>query len=254
MKWAVAGKGGVGKTTLSAGLARSLSSVGRQIVLIDSDPDPNLAGALAIRTEDERLTPLVEIRELVEQRIGTEGMLRLNPDVSDIPEQYQIEVAPGLRLMVVGAVQQGGSGCACSANVLVKSLIQHMLLDDGQDVLVDLEAGVEHLGRATVDKVDALLAVAEPSARSIETVSRIRRLAHEIRLDRVWVVANRVESDSHLSRLRDAVSPLPVIGWIGVHPGVRQAEDNGQDAYLTCEPFARQIDTIRDSLLEKAVG
>ena len=252
MKWAVAGKGGVGKTTLCAGLGRSLAAAGRSVVLIDSDPDPNLAASLGLPIEDERLQPLVDSRELIEERIGTEGMLRLNPDVSDIPEKHQIHVAPDISLLVVGAIQQGGAGCACSANVLVRSLIQHFLLNDQQDVLVDLEAGVEHLGRATVGRVDALLAVAEPTPRSIDTVSRIRRLAHEINLDRVRVIANRISSSDDLAAVRQGVHPLPVVGCVGVHAGVRQADLERHDAYLNCQPFAEEIDTIRDNLMTDA--
>ena len=253
MKWAIAGKGGVGKTTLCAGLARSLVAAGRRVIAIDSDPDPNLAGALGIRAEGERLRPLVESRKLIEERIGSGGLMRLNPDVSDIPSKHQVEVAPGLSLMVVGACQQGGAGCACGANVLVKSIIQHLLLNEDQDVLVDLEAGVEHLGRATVGQVDALLAVAEPAPRSIETVGRIHRLASEIKLDRVWVIGNRVDGPEALDRLRSGVSPLPVVGWSGVHAGVRQAEADGNDAYLVCAEFAQQADAIRDMLLDRAL-
>ena len=252
MKWAIAGKGGVGKTTICAGLARALAAAGRRVVLIDADPDPNLAGALGLPIDDQRLRPLVESKKLIEERIGTEGLLRLNPDVSDIPAQCQVTVAPGLSLMVVGAVQEGGGGCACSANVLVKSLIQHMLLGDDQDVLIDMEAGVEHLGRATVGRVDALLAVAEPTARSVETVGRIRRLASEIRLEKVLVIGNRIESEDDLTRLRELVAPLPVLGWAGSHAGVRRAEVERKDAYLACSEFALQIDEIRAMLLARA--
>lgn len=252
MKLAVAGKGGVGKTTLCAGLARSLVAAGRQVIAVDSDPDPNLAGALGVWPDGEKLRPLVESRKLIEERIGTAGLLRLNPDVSDIPSKHCIEVAPGLSLMIVGAVQEGGAGCACSANVLVKSLIQHLLLNEDQDVLVDMEAGVEHLGRATVGKVDALLAVAEPSPRSIETVGRIHRLASQIKLEKVWVVANRIGSPADLKRFTQAVAPLPTVGWIGLNPAVRQAEAERQDAYLACPEFAQQADAIRDILLDRA--
>jgi len=200
----------------------------------------------------EELRPLVESRKLIEERIGTEGLLRLNPDVSDIPSHHCVQVADGLSLMVVGAVQEGGAGCACGANVLVKSLIQHLLLNEDQDVLVDMEAGVEHLGRATVGKVDALLAVAEPSPRSIETVGRIHGLASQINLQKVWVVANRIGSPTDLDRFTQAVAPLPTVGWIGLNPGVKEAEAQRQDAYLACPEFAQQADAIRDILLDRA--
>ena len=252
MKLAVAGKGGVGKTTLCAGLARSLAAAGRQVIAVDADPDPNLAGALGVWPDGEKLLPLVESRKLIEERIGTEGLLRLNPDVSDIPSQHCIQVAKGLSLMIVGAVQEGGAGCACSANVLVKSLIQHLLLNEDQDVLVDMEAGVEHLGRATVGKVDALLAVAEPSPRSIETVGRIHRLANQIGLEKVWAVANRIGSPADLDRFSQAVAPVPTVGWIGLSPAIRQAEAERQDAYLSCPEFTQQADAIRDILLDRA--
>jgi len=254
MKWAVAGKGGVGKTTVTAGLARSLAALGRHVFLIDADPDPNLAGALGFALADseaDRLKPLVESRDLIEERIGTEGLLRLNPDLSDIPGQFRIEIAPGLWLMVVGAIGHGGGGCACGANVLVKSLIGHVLLEQSEDVLLDLEAGVEHLGRATVGEVDALLVVAEPSPRSLETIGRIRRLAGQIGLKRILAVGNRVDTEAQADWLRDQLGPVPLLGFIGQHPGVRQAETERQDAYLSCAEFAGQVDAIRDTLLDR---
>jgi len=255
MKWAVAGKGGVGKTTVTAGLARSLAALGRHVFLIDADPDPNLAGALGValgsQADDHRLRPLVQSRDLIQERIGAQGLLRLNPDLSDIPEQFRVQVGPNLWLMVVGAVGTGGGGCACGANVLVKSLIGHVLLEQREDVLIDLEAGVEHLGRATVAQVDALIVVAEPSPRSVETIARIRTLAGQIGLTRILAVGNRVDGQAQADRLREQLDPVPLVGLIGEHPGVRRADAQRQDAYLSCPEFAGQVDAIRDTLLDR---
>ena len=133
---------------------------------------------------------------------------------------------------------------------IVKSLVQHVLLEEQQDVLIDLEAGVEHLGRATVGRIDALLAVAEPTPRSFATVERIRHLAGQIKLKRVWVVGNRVAGPEDQKRLRDGVAPLPLLGCVGFHQGVRDAEIAGRDAYLTCAAFAREVDALRQMLLD----
>ncbi|MDP6490378.1 MAG: AAA family ATPase [Kiritimatiellia bacterium] len=231
MKLAVTGKGGVGKTTLSALLARALHHQGHSVFCIDADPDSNLAATLGC-AEWERIRPLVDLKALIEERTGvkpgtTGGMFRLNPEVSDIPASYGVDI-DGVRVLVAGAVKKGGSGCYCPENALLHALISHVLLDPGSALVLDMEAGVEHLGRGTVSNVDALLVVVNPGRRSIETALRIRRMAADIGLEQVAVVANRVRTPADEAFIRDALPNLPVLGVLPEDETLLAADCTGQ--------------------------
>ncbi len=231
MKLAVTGKGGVGKTTLSALLARALRKQGHSVYCIDADPDSNLAASLGC-AEWERIRPLVDLKALIEERTGvkpgtTGGMFRLNPEVSDIPDSYGVDI-DGIRVLVAGAVKRGGSGCYCPENSLLHALVSHVLLDPGSALVLDMEAGVEHLGRGTVRSVDALLVVVNPGRRSIETALRIRRMATDIGLDRIAVVANRIRTPEDEAFIRDALPNLPVLGVIPEDEALLAADCTGQ--------------------------
>ena len=150
MKLAVTGKGGVGKTTVSALIAHHLKASGLDVIAIDADPDANLAACLGY-TGSKPIEPLVHLKELIEERTGvkpgtTGGMFRLNPFVEDIPEQYAVDVA-GIRLLVAGAVKKGGSGCYCPENTMIRALVSHLLLERDDALVLDMEAGIEHLER-----------------------------------------------------------------------------------------------------------
>ena len=187
MKLAVSGKGGVGKTTLTALLARRLVEQGRRVLAVDADPDANLAAALDFPSP-ESIVPIVQMKELIAERMGTRPgavgtYFKLNPKVDGLPATHCLE-HEGLKLIVMGMVRQGGAGCACPENMFLKALLDHILLGPDEDVLVDMEAGLEHLGRATASSVDGLLVVVEAGLRSVETLERIRRLAADIGLKR----------------------------------------------------------------------
>src|SRR5512136_1191530 len=208
VKIAVTGKGGVGKTTIAAGLARIFGARGHRAVALDMDPSPNLASSLSCGPEAANLLPLVEMEDLVLERTGAppEGagtVFRINPKVDDIPERFGIPCRDGVRLLVLGSIRTGGGGCFCPANALARRLVDH--LTGSSDILImDMEAGVEHLGRGTTRTVEALLVVTEPTVKSVEAAGQIVRLARDLGITRIYGVINKVrdrEGEPFISRL-----------------------------------------------------
>ncbi len=208
MKLAVAGKGGVGKTTLTALLGEYLARRGQDVWLVDADTALSLGPALGL-TPDVIPTPLVANTALIRERVGQDGFIRLNPQVDDLPERLRVQVN-GMSLLVMGSVAGAGGGCACAANSLVKALLGHLVMGPGQWVLVDLEAGVEHLGRGTVQSVDGLLVVSEPSLRGLQTAAHVARLARDLGLSRQALVLNRAAAESLPPDLHD-LPPLAAV-------------------------------------------
>ena len=231
MKLAISGKGGVGKTTVAALLASALRSAGHHVIAIDADPDANLLAAMGY-PEPDSVPPLVELKALIEERTGVKpgtvgGMFKLNPRVDDLPEQYAVNV-DGVKVLVAGAVKKGGSGCYCPENALVRNLIAHVLLDDNTSLILDMEAGVEHLGRGTIEAVDHLLIVVDPGRRAIETARRVRTLAGDIGLKRVSVVGNRIRSAEDEQFLRDALPGMEFAGMVPFDDSIVGAERDGR--------------------------
>src|SRR5574341_1650514 len=217
MKLAITGKGGVGKTTLTALLAQTYADMGRQVLAVDADPSPCLAGALGFPAElRAQLKPIAEMDALIEERTGATpgavgGFFTLNPRVDDLPERFSVR-RRGVRLLEMGAVDVGGSGCICPESALLKTLFTHLMFRKDDVLLLDMYAGVEHLGRATVDFVDAMLVVAEPTRRSLGTAAQIRKLAADIGLTRLWLVGNKVRDDAEAAFLKDETPGIPVLG------------------------------------------
>ena len=200
MKLAISGKGGVGKTLLAALLATKYTGEGFSVLAIDSDPDANLAATLGF-PNPEGIIPISDMKDLVEERTGTSGgksapYFKLNPRVEDdIPEKYAIKYN-NIRLMRMGRVKQGGSGCYCAENTLVRALLAHLLLARNEIIILDTAAGIEHLGRGTATAVDKLLIVVEPGRRSIETAHEIVKLADDIGITKIAAVGNKIRSES----------------------------------------------------------
>ena len=231
MKIAVTGKGGVGKTTVAALLACALRQHGRDVFAIDADPDANLAACLGYEHAQD-IAPLVSLKDLIAERTGVEpgttgGMFRLNPFVADIPKKYAVTVR-GIQVLVAGAVKKGGAGCYCPENSMLRALVSHLLLEEDTALVLDMEAGVEHLGRGVVQAVDHLLIVVNPGQRSIETAFRIRDLAADIGLTRLGVVANRVRSPEDEAFIRKSLPDLPVLGVLPDDEAILAADRAGQ--------------------------
>jgi CO dehydrogenase maturation factor len=236
MKIAITGKGGVGKTTLTALLAQGYADAGRQVLAVDADPSPCLAGALGFPDElRSQLHPIAEMDELIEERTGAKpgtigGFFALNPRVDDIPERFSV-LHRGVRLLEMGSVDVGGSGCICPEAAMLKTLFTHLMFRKDDVLLLDMYAGVEHLGRATVDFVDAMLIVVEPTRRSLGTAAQIKKLANDIGLTRLYLVGNKVRDDDE-SQFLDSQSPgLPVLGFLPADMAVQEADRLGLPVY-----------------------
>jgi CO dehydrogenase maturation factor len=252
MKLAVTGKGGVGKTTVVAGLARALAERGQKVLAIDCDPASNLALALGF-PPDQRLTPIAEMKELIAERTESKpgsmgGFFKLNPRVDDLPEKYFLE-KDGVRLMVMGTVQKGGGGCVCPENVMVRTLVTHLLIGRGEAVILDMEAGVEHLGRATARAVDKLIVVVEPGQRSIEVAQKIRRLAADIGLKSIALVGNKIRSQTDRDFLLSRMADFPFAGFLSYDPRVVEADLAGKPPYLDNPEFQQVMRGILDKVM-----
>jgi CO dehydrogenase maturation factor len=256
MKLAIVGKGGVGKTTLAAALARRLAALGQPMVAVDADPDGNLASALGI-SEDRLPKPIAQMRQLVLERTGAkdEGtglMFKLNPKVDDLPGRFSVD-AQGVRLLVLGTVERGGKGCMCPEGAVLKALMQHLLLRVTDHVILDMEAGLEHMGRASASGVDAMISVVEPGMRSVHTAARIRQLASEIGVERTFVVTNKISRQDELDRLERALSGQIILGTLPYDSQLARADLEGRPVVLGGGPFGEAVDRIGEAL-EQQLG
>jgi len=234
VKLAISGKGGVGKTTVSALLAGALALTGRKVIALDADPDANLASALGVPLE-EPITALAEMQDLIRERTGArEGYgsyFKLNPRVDDIPEAYARRIG-NIRLLVLGGIRAGGDGCLCPATALLKALLVHLILGRDDALIMDMEAGIEHLGRATAQSMDALIVVVDPTPWSHQTAAVVRKLAGDIGLKNVFAVANRIDDPTRLEDIRRRLGEVPLIGHLPfderLAEGIVAAEPGGE--------------------------
>ncbi len=234
MKLAISGKGGVGKTTFSALLIRTLNEQGKHVLAIDADPDANLAGAVGIEGA-ENITPISEMRELIFERTGAQpgsigGYFKLNPKVDDLPDALSARLG-NIKLMRLGGVKKGGAGCICPESTLLKVLVTHIVLARNEVVVMDMEAGIEHLGRSTASAVDRLMVVVEPGRRSIDTADHIKRLASEIGLKNITVIGNKIRGPQDEAFLRKHLSDFEFLGFIPYDDALIEADLHGVSPY-----------------------
>jgi CO dehydrogenase maturation factor len=256
MKIAISGKGGVGKTTLAGVMARTLSAQKETVLAIDADPDANLASAVGVSPEKvANITPLAEMTKFIEERTETKkggygSIFKLNPKVDDIPEKFSIH-HKGVKLLILGSVPQGGGGCFCPENVLLKNLLSHLFIQRNETVIVDMEAGLEHLGRGSTGYVDAFIVVVEPGMRSIQTAQQIRKLASDLGIKRVFIVGNKVQSPEDKSVITDNLKDFPILGLMGYNPKILEADRKGVSPYDIDEQVKSEVYAILDNLREQ---
>jgi len=254
MKIAITGKGGVGKTTLAALLAQAYAEMGRQVLAVDADPSPCLAGALGFpETLREQLHPIAEMDDLIEERTGAKpgtvgGFFTINPRVDDIPERFSV-LHRDVRLLEMGSVDIGGSGCICPESAMLKTLFTHLLFRKDDILILDMYAGVEHLGRATVDFVDAMLVVVEPTRRSLGTAAQIKKLANDIGLSRLWLVGNKIRNTDEVDFLSNETPDIPILGTLPADLAVQEADRLGVAVYDHVPALHQAATIMANSLL-----
>lgn len=257
MKLAISGKGGVGKSTVAAAFALLLDQRGEKVLAVDADPDANLSSALGIsEQEKKKITPLAQQRILIEERTGAKvrqygQMFKLNPHVSDIAERYAY-MHRNIALLVLGAVEKGGGGCACPENVLLKALVTDLVLYKNESLIMDMEAGIEHLGRATARGVDAMLVVIEPGQRSIESAVRIIKMAHDIGLTKIKFLANKVTCPDDAEFIGKALQDQRIIGYLPFTEEIRNSDKLGISVLDGMSDSLRmQFEGILDEVLKE---
>jgi CO dehydrogenase maturation factor len=200
MKIAITGKGGSGKTTISAGLSLLFSNEGKEVIAVDCDPDTNLGITLGVEGAD-KIVPISEMKELIANRTGVESLdrpqtfFKLNPKVDDIPDKFSVKL-DNIRLLVMGKVNKASGGCMCPENTFTKSLISHLVLSQDQVVILDMVAGTEHLGRGTARAVDIFIIAVEPTQISVTTALQIKKLSQELGIKKIYFVGNKITDES----------------------------------------------------------
>ena len=251
MKLAITGKGGVGKTTLSSTLARLYADEGRTVLAADVDPDANLGLALGLSQEEvDRIVPISKMRTLVEERTGATAankFFKLNPYVADIPDTFSKDIN-GVKLLVMGTVDVGGSGCVCPEHVMLKSILSSLTYRKGDVVIMDMEAGLEHLGRGTAMNMDQFIVVIEPGARSVQTYHNVKRLASDLGIKRVRVVANKVRDQRDEEFVKKSIPAEDLLGIVHYNTEVIDADRNGESPYDYSPTAIEEIRKIKEIL------
>jgi CO dehydrogenase maturation factor len=255
MKLAITGKGGVGKTTVSSLLARLFAAEGNNVVAIDANPDANLAAALGFSEDEvEGITPVAEMKDLIQERTGAApeslgSFFKVNPKVDDIPERFSIQ-KDNIKLLVMGTVKKGGSGCLCPEGSMIRSLLSHLVLSRSDVVIMDMDAGVENLGRGTAKAVDAFIIVVEPGTRSFQTARAIRNLAKDLGVTKSYIIGSKVRDETDRKYIIDNLPDFEVLGFMKFNPEIAEADRIGKAVYDTAPNAIADIKIIKDKLEE----
>jgi len=255
MKIAITGKGGTGKTTLAGVLAHLSNEDGFTVLAVDADPDANLASAIGIPEKlAASIKPISEQRQLIKERTGANPrqfgqLFKINPTVNDIPDDFSLDYH-GIKLLVMGAVRKGGEGCACPENVLLKNLLSDIILNRNEMVIVDMEAGIEHLGRATAGAIDRMLIVVEPGSRSIDTATAIKNLGEDIGLHEFGVIGNKIRNEKQAEWVRSQFESSQILGMIPYSESIQEADLRREPLIATLDAQAKaEFQKIYRSLL-----
>ncbi|MBI4331255.1 MAG: AAA family ATPase [Chloroflexi bacterium] len=254
MKIAITGKGGVGKTTMASLLSKAFAASGYSVLAIDANPDPNLAMALGVDPSVlKKLVPVSQMEELIEERTGAKpgasgAYFKLNPRVDDIPDRFSIAL-DGIRLLYMGTVERGGGGCICPESTMLKMLTTHLVLRRSEVVVMDMDAGFEHVGRGTASGVDAFIVVVEPGQRSLQTARAIQKLAGDIGVSRVFVVGSKTKSDDERAFIRDNLPGFQILGFLDYNPKIGEADLKGVSVYEYVPEAAAEANSIKEQLI-----
>lgn len=197
----ITGKGGVGKTTFTALLAGELKRRGLSVLAIDADPQEDLAHLLGISPAE--ITPVTKNRRYIEEKVGSGGVINLNPDLSDIVTRCGTRTADGIGLLVMGTVNSAGGGCLCPENTLIKGIVRQVRVGEGEAILMDTPAGLEHLGRGLGRGFSDIIALSEPTAQALRTACRTAELAGELGVQNKMLVINKIQNEEEFRASRE---------------------------------------------------
>ncbi len=260
MKIAITGKGGTGKTTIAAVLSHFFKNSGYDVLAVDGDPDANLAEALGASEELlTGLSPISAQRKLIQERTGAKPqqfgqLFKLNPTVSDIPEDFCISVR-GIKVLVMGSIERGGDGCACPENVLLRSLLSEILINRNEVIIVDMEAGIEHLGRATAQSIDSMVIVVEPGQRSIQTAKTIIKLGREIGIENFNIIGNKIQSGEQAIWIKKQFAQVEYLGSISFSQIIGNSDRDGLPLIDSLDSqLKKEFQTIYSSIGDRKLG
>lgn len=257
MKIAISGKGGVGKTLIAGGLANSFARCGFKVIAFDADPSPNLALTLGLSIEEARkMLPISENKELIESKTDTgySGVYRLSFGVDDIIRDYSVMTPFNVNLIVMGSIKSMGSGCTCPANAVVRSLLRHLVVERDEVVIMDMEAGVEHIGRGTARHVDTMLVVSDANMKALETAKHIHELASAANIKQIFLIGNRISSEAQKEVIENFAGEngLRILAFVPFDSKVMDAEMRGETPLLSRDSEAVQaIEELREKIMAK---